>query len=220
MQKLSIDIVSDVVCPWCAIGYAHLTRALDELKDRLEVEVHWRAFELNPHMGAEGQEINEHLMEKYGSSEEQLQANKARLVELGKAAGVDFNFAERSRIYNTLDCHKLLHWAGEHSAAMQTQLKQALFHAYFTQGLDISNRQVLLEVVKATGLDSGAAEVALDDEQLTQAVREEQHQYQSLGISAVPAFIINKQYLISGGQPVEVFKQALLETAQRDARST
>jgi len=218
MKKLEIDIVSDVVCPWCALGYAHLVQALDALEqDEIQADIHWRAFELNPHMGADGQEINEHLMEKYGSTAEQLSENKQRLVDLGKAAAVDFNFDERSRIYNTFDCHKLLHWAAElqHEAGeeqgLQTSLKQALFSAYFKDGRDISDRNILLNVVENLGLDVEQAKVVLESEEMKAAVRQEQKQFQSMGISAVPAFIINKQYLISGGQPVDVFKQALTE---------
>jgi len=218
MKKLEIDIVSDVVCPWCALGYAHLEQALDALEqDEIQADIHWRAFELNPHMGADGQEINEHLMEKYGSTAEQLSENKQRLVDLGKAAAVDFNFDERSRIYNTFDCHKLLHWAADlqHEAGeeqgLQTSLKQALFSAYFKDGRDISDRNILLNVVENLGLDVEQAKVVLESEEMKAAVRQEQKQFQSMGISAVPAFIINKQYLISGGQPVDVFKQALTE---------
>lgn len=218
MKTLEIDIVSDVVCPWCALGYAHLERALDALaQDEIQADIHWRAFELNPHMGADGQEINEHLMEKYGSTAEQLSENKQRLVNLGKAAGVDFNFDERSRIYNTFDCHKLLHWTAElqqdlnENRELQSLLKQALFTAYFKDGKDISDRAVLLNVIADLGLDVGQAKDVLDSAEVKEAVRKEQKQFQSMGISAVPAFIINNQYLISGGQPVDVFKQALTE---------
>lgn len=218
MKTLEIDIVSDVVCPWCALGYAHLQQALEALaQDEIKANIHWRAFELNPHMGADGQEINEHLMEKYGSTAEQLSENKKRLVDLGKAAAVDFNFDERSRIYNTFDCHKLLHWATEiqqdsnENRDIQTLLKQALFTAYFKDGKDISDRAVLLEVVNELGLDVEKAKDVLDSAEVKEAVRKEQKQFQSMGISAVPAFIINNQYLISGGQPVDVFKQALTE---------
>lgn len=222
MKTLEIDIVSDVVCPWCALGYAHLQQALEALaQDEIKANIHWRAFELNPHMGADGQEINEHLMEKYGSTAEQLSENKKRLVDLGKAAAVDFNFDERSRIYNTFDCHKLLHWATEiqqdsnENRDIQTLLKQALFTAYFKDGKDISDRAVLLEVVNELGLDVEKAKDVLDSAEVKEAVRKEQKQFQSMGISAVPAFIINNQYLISGGQPVDVFKQALTEISAK-----
>lgn len=222
MKTFEIDIVSDVVCPWCALGYAHLQQALEALaQDEIKANIHWRAFELNPHMGADGQEINEHLMEKYGSTAEQLSENKKRLVDLGKAAAVDFNFDERSRIYNTFDCHKLLHWATEiqqdsnENRDIQTLLKQALFTAYFKDGKDISDRAVLLEVVNELGLDVEKAKDVLDSAEVKEAVRKEQKQFQSMGISAVPAFIINNQYLISGGQPVDVFKQALTEISAK-----
>lgn len=225
MNTLNIEIVSDVVCPWCAVGYAHLQQALQEVSsDGISADIQWRAFELNPHMGKQGQEINEHLMEKYGSTEAQLAANKQRLVELGNAAGVDFKFGERSRIYNTFDCHKLLHWAADAaptdaSETTQTQLKQALFKAYFTDGQDISDRSVLLDAAESVGLDREQAKEVLESDAMEQAVRDEQAQFQSMGISAVPAFIINHQYLISGGQAVETFKQALAEIAAKEAVS-
>ncbi len=217
MKTIQLDIVSDVVCPWCAIGYAHLSKAIDSLSDQLEVNINWHPFELNPHMAPEGQEINEHLMEKYGSTADQLQENKNRIRDIGAQAGIELNFDARSRIYNTLDCHKLLTWAEE--KGKQTDLKLALFEAYFGNGQNVSERAILKSVVESVGLSSVEAEIVLNDEHYLAKVRDEQAKYRSMGINAVPAVIVNNQFLINGGQPTEVFKQALLEVANQAVNS-
>lgn len=217
MKTLQIDIVSDVVCPWCAVGYANLSTALKQLGNQLDAQVQWHPFQLNPHMPKEGQAIDEHLAEKYGLNAEQLSQNQQRLVDSGKAAGVKFNFDQRSRIYNTLDCHILLDVAA--NQGKQTQLKQALFDAYFTQGKDISDHSVLLDTAQSVGLDAKQVEEALADEALKAKVQEEEHKYKSMGINSVPAFIINNQYLISGGQPVESFVQALTDIAAKESKN-
>jgi predicted DsbA family dithiol-disulfide isomerase len=214
MKKLTIDIVSDVVCPWCAVGHGNLNQALQQLQADVQADIHWHPFQLNPYMGKDGQEINEHLTEKYGLTPDQLQANKQHLVERGQESGIQFNFAERSRIYNTLDCHILLHLAGE--KGKQTELKLALFHAYFTNGLDISDQTVLLDCVEGVGLDRLDGEKALQNEEYKKAVSEEETKYKQMGIQSVPAFIINNKYLMSGGQPVEAFVQGLTEIASKE----
>lgn len=214
MKKLSIDIVSDVVCPWCAVGYGNLNKALQQLGTEVQADIAWHPFQLNPYMGKEGQDINEHLSEKYGLTSEQLQANKQHLVERGKESGIEFNFGQRSRIYNTLDCHILLHFAGEQDK--QTELKLALFHAYFTNGLDISDQAVLLDCVEDVGLDRAEAQAVLKDEQYKRTVQDEESKYKHMGIQSVPAFIINDKYLISGGQPVEAFVQGLKDIAEKE----
>jgi len=212
-QPIKIDIVSDVVCPWCAIGYGNLAKALEQLKDQLSADIQWHPFQLNPHMPAEGQEINEHLGEKYGLNEAQLAENKQRIVDMGKLAGVDFKFEQRSRIFNTLKCHILLHWAGE--KGKQTELKLALFAAYFTRGENLNSDEVLVAAVKEAGLDTLEAQIVLKDEQYKKVVLEEESKYKHMGIQSVPAFIINDQYLISGGQPADAFVQALSDIASR-----
>ncbi len=209
MKTMQIDIVSDVVCPWCAIGFANLNTALKELDDPIEVNVNWHPFQLNPYMAKEGQDINEHLAEKYGLSQEKLNENKKNISKMGKEAGVELKFDQRARIYNTLDCHVLLHWAGEQGK--QTPLKLALFKAYFSQGLDISDQAVLLAVVESVGLDKTVAQEVLSEGQYKKNVQEQEAKYKSMGIQSVPAFIINNEYLLSGGQPVVSFKQALQE---------
>jgi len=207
MKTLQIDIVSDVVCPWCAIGFANLNTALKELDEPIEAQIKWHPFQLNPTMSKDGQDINEHLTEKYGLSVSKLAENKQHIRQIGQNSGVEFKFEERARIYNTLDCHMLLHWAGEKNK--QTQLKMAFFKAYFSDGKDISQQAVLLEVVESVGLDKLEAQTVLNDEQYKNIVKEEESKYKSMGIQSVPAFIINNEYLLSGGQPSDVFKQSL-----------
>jgi len=207
MKTLQIDIVSDVVCPWCAIGFANLNSAIAQLDEPVEANINWHPFQLNPTMGKEGQDINEHLAEKYGLSDSKLAENKQHIRKIGQDSGVDFKFDQRARIYNTLDCHILLHWAGEKSK--QTQLKLALFKAYFSEGKDISQLDILLEVVESVGLDKLEAQIVLKDEKYKNMVKDEESKYKSMGIQSVPAFIINNEYLLSGGQPKDVFKQSL-----------
>ncbi len=209
MKTLQIDIVSDVVCPWCAIGFANLNTALKEMDESINVHVQWHPFQLNPNMAKEGQDINEHLTEKYGLSPQKLKDNKDHISTLGKAAGLEFKFDQRSRIYNTLDCHVLLHWAQEQGK--QTELKLAFFEAYFKDGLDISDHGVLLKAVQGVGLDEKAAQDVLTDGRYKEVIKEQENKYKSMGIQSVPAFIINNEYLLSGGQPVDSFKQALHE---------
>jgi len=215
MKHLTIDIVSDVVCPWCAIGYGNLRQALNQLERNIQVDVQWHPFQLNPYMGKEGQEINEHLGEKYGLNEQQLADNKQRIQEVGAQAGIDFNFDQRSRIYNTLDCHVLLHLANE--SGKQTELKLALFKAYFSEGKDISDREVLVGIAASVGIETQAVLAALDDDEIREVVKQEEAQFKQMGIQSVPAFIINNKYLISGGQPVEAFVQGLQEISEKEA---
>lgn len=215
MKRLTIDIVSDVVCPWCAIGYGNLNQALEQLKDSVNTEITWHPFQLNPNMGKEGQEINEHLAEKYGLNDQQLAENKNRIKEVGAKAGIDFNFDQRARIYNTLDCHVLLHYGLE--KGKQTELKLALFKAYFSEGKDISDRQVLVDVAKEIGLNPVEVQIVLNDENYRKTVQDEESKYKHMGINSVPAFIINDKYLISGGQPVEAFVQGLQDIAEKEA---
>lgn len=215
MKTLKIDIVSDVVCPWCAVGYANLSSALENLSEKVDADIQWHPFQLNPYMPKEGQAIDEHLSEKYGLDATQLKQNQQHLVDVGQKAGVEFNFNQRSRIFNTLDCHVLLDFA--QSQNKQTELKLALFKAYFGEGSNVSDQAVLVKAAVSIGLDQQAIEQALADDALREKVKAEEEKYKSLGINSVPAFIINNQYLISGGQPVESFVQALTEISEKDA---
>jgi predicted DsbA family dithiol-disulfide isomerase len=208
---LRIDFVSDVSCPWCAIGLASLQQALAKLDGEVAAEIHFQPFELNPQMAAEGEDSTEHLVRKYGSTAEQIDANRAAIRARGAALGFTFNMDRRSRVYNTFDAHRLLHWAeleGRHLA-----LKQALLRAYFTDGEDVSAHDTLLRLAGEAGLDIDHARQILAGDTYAAEVRAQEQFFQSRGIHSVPATIINGQHLISGGQPPEAFEQALRQIA-------
>lgn len=215
MKKLKIDIVSDVSCPWCIIGYKGLEQALTELQDEIQADITWQPFELNPQMPKEGQEITEHITQKYGISAEQADNNREMIKQRGLEVGYAFGQRGGGRIYNTFDAHRLLHWA--ESQGKQTELKLALFDLYFKQGGDPSDHQQLLNVVKTVGLDEKAAQAVLASEQYIQEVRAAQQHFQAAGIQSVPAVIVNDKHLISGGQPAAVFAQALKQIADEQA---
>jgi predicted DsbA family dithiol-disulfide isomerase len=210
-STLKIDFVSDVSCPWCAIGLQSLEKALDRLDGEVQADIHFQPFELNPKMGPAGQDINEHLNEKYGSTPEQSAAARESIRQRGEAVGFAFNMDKRGRIYNTFDAHRLLHWA--ETQGLQLPLKKALFSAYFTDGKDPSNHDVLLAAAQVVGLDVDEAQRVLASDEYAQDVRDQEQLYLSHGIQSVPAVIINDQHLISGGQPPEVFEQALRQIA-------
>ena len=208
---IKIDFVSDVVCPWCAVGLKSLEQALAKLGDDVAVELHFQPFELNPQMAPEGEDIIEHIAHKYGSSPAQIKQNQEAIRERGAALGFTFNMDKRNRIVNTFDAHRLLHWAALESR--QAELKQALLAAYFTDGRDVSSRDVLVDVATSVGLDAAEARRVLDEDRYAQDVRAQEQFYQSQGIRAVPSVIINDQYLVQGGQPPEVFEQTLRQIA-------
>ena len=202
-----IDFVSDVSCPWCVIGLKSLEQALDKLQDTVAADIHFQPFELNANMAPEGQDIGEHIAEKYGSTAEQMAQSREAIRARGEALGFTFSMDKRGRIYNTFDAHRLLHWA--ELAGRQRELKMALFDAYFTQGQDPSSHEVLLKAVAGAGLDADTAAEVLSSGQYADEVRAREQFYQQNGISSVPAIIINERHLISGGQPPEVVEQAL-----------
>ncbi len=208
---LKIDFVSDVSCPWCAIGLQSLEVALERLKDEVQADIHFQPFELNPKMGAEGQDITEHLNQKYGATPEQAAAARENIRQRGEALGFTFNMDKRARIYNTFDAHRLLHWA--ETSGQQLALKKALFTAYFTNGEDPSNHDVLLRAVRTTDLDVDEAQRVLATDDFAAEVREQEQFFLDQGIHSVPAVVINDRHLISGGQPPEVFEQALRQLA-------
>jgi len=208
---LKIDFVSDISCPWCAIGLHALEQAAERLKGEVALDLHFQPFELNPQMVPEGQDINEHLHEKYGATPEQSQGTRDAIAQRGAALGFTFNMAKRSRIYNTFDAHRLLHWAEE--KGLQPQLKHALFKAYFTDGQNPGDHEVLLRVAGEVGLDVEEVRAVLASDRYAAEVRERERFYQQHGIHSVPAIIVNDRHLIQGGQPVEVFEQALRQIA-------
>ena len=211
---LKIDFVSDIACPWCAVGLASLQRALAQSADAVKATLHFQPFELNPDMPPGGEEINEHLARKYGGTPAQFEANRAAIRARGAAVGFEFNPAGRGRIYNTFNAHRLLHWAGQQGDDQQLALKRALLEAYHGRSEAVEQDDVLLAAVKKAGLDEARAQEILASDEFAAEVRAAERHYQQAGISSVPAVIINDRHLISGGQPPEVFEQALRQLAQ------
>jgi predicted DsbA family dithiol-disulfide isomerase len=209
--KLKIDFVSDVSCPWCVIGLRALEQALERVGDAVTAEIHFQPFELNPQLPPDGQDITEHLVQKYGSTPEQLQRNRESIRARGAELGFTFEMGKRSRVYNTFDAHRLLHWA--ELEGRQRDMKRALFTAYFTEGRNPSDREVLINVATRAGLDAVRAREVLESGRYTDEVREREQFYGQQGIRAVPSVIVDDRYLIQGGQPVEVFEQALRQIA-------
>lgn len=211
-NHLKIDFVSDVSCPWCAIGLKAVEQAIAHVGPDIKVELHFQPFELNPQMPAEGEDATEHLTRKYGSSPEQLAANREAIRARGAALGFTFN--QRDRIYNTFDAHRLLHWAAQERNSSELKLKNALLRAYFTDGDDVSSHANLIRIAGTAGLDVDRARQILETGEFTDEVRKQEQHYLNSGITSVPAVIINDRHLISGGQPAEVFEQALRHIAQ------
>ncbi|MEP7312041.1 MAG: DsbA family oxidoreductase [Pseudomonadota bacterium] len=211
-QHLQIDFVSDVVCPWCAVGLYGLEEALRRTADIVDAEIAFQPFELNPAMGPEGQNIDEHIAEKYGSNTQQLAESRQMLRT--RAAGVDFaiNQSSQSRIWNTFDAHRLLHWA--RTMSRQRELKHALLKANFSDNKNVSDLDVLLAAATSAGLDADQARTVLESGQYAEDVREAEQLWLSRGIQGVPGIVINGKWLISGGQPPEVFEQALRTIAK------
>lgn len=208
-NKIQLDVVSDVVCPWCIVGYKNLKKAIDELDVADRIDLQWQPFELNPNMPPEGQDLREHVAEKYGSSLEESNQARINITARGKEAGFTFNFFDDMKIVNTRDAHILLEYA--HEMGKQTELKLRLFTAAFTDQKDVSNRAILLEEVAALGLDVKEAEQRLDSDKHREEVIAQEQEWQRLGISAVPAVVFNRTSAMSGAQPVSAYKEALTE---------
>jgi predicted DsbA family dithiol-disulfide isomerase len=206
---MKIDFVSDVACPWCAVGLNALERALERIGPELQVDLHFQPFELNPTMPAEGADTAQYLSAKYGITPEQIARNQAAIRERGAAVG--FRFGARPRVWNTFDAHRLLHWAG--LQGRQRELKHALLQAYHGDGRNPGAHDVLLELAGAVGLDVDAARAVLADGSYADEVRAAERHWQQAGIHAVPSVIVDDRHLIQGGQPPEVFERALREIA-------
>jgi len=212
MTTLQIDFVSDVACPWCAIGLASFEQALKDIGDEMKVDLHFQPFELNPTMAPDGADAAEYLIAKYGMSREQLAVNRQRIAERGAAVG--FTFGERRHVWNTFDAHRLLYWAGvEGPVGSQHALKKTLLQAYHGEGRNPGAHDVLLELAAAVGLDAGRAREVLVKQQFADEVRAAERFWQEAGIDGVPAVVIDRRHLIQGGQPPEVFAQALRRVA-------
>ena len=206
---IKIDFVSDVACPWCAVGLGNLNQAMDALKDSVDFEVHFRPFELNPKMPIGGQDAMEHLTEKYGLSLEQVKVNQANIRAKAQVAGFEFHPEGRKRVYNTFDAHRLLHWAGkEFDLIKQATLKKELLNTYFCLAANLDDPENLLAAVTRADLDRDRAQIILNGDEFTNEVREEETAYINAGINSVPAIILNGQYLLQGAQPPESFSNA------------
>ncbi|MDP3336985.1 MAG: DsbA family oxidoreductase [Rhodoferax sp.] len=211
--SLKIDFVSDISCPWCAIGLAALEKALDNVQGDVAVQLHVQPFELNPQMPAGGQDITEHLTQKYGSTAQEQAQIRDTICQRGAGVGFVFNPSGRGRVYNTFAAHRLLHWAGLESAERQLALKKALLVACHSHSQAMESPEVLLAAVAQVGLDVTRASQILAGNEFAAEVRAAEAFYTGLGIHSVPAVIINDRHLISGGQPAAVFEQALRQIA-------
>jgi predicted DsbA family dithiol-disulfide isomerase len=209
MKQIQIDFVSDVACPWCAVGLGALEQAIANVGDAVQVSIRFQPFQLNPTMPPEGQDITEHLTQKYGSSAAQQSQTYEAIRQRGAEVGFDFRLGGRGRTWNTFDCHRLLEWTYETAPKQQLALKKALLKAYFTDGLNPAAHDVLLRICGELGLDGVRAKVILGGDEYTAQVRSQQQFYAQNQINSVPAVILNQQYLISGGQPVATFENAL-----------
>ena len=209
-DPLRIDIVSDVMCAWCIIGYQQLAEALEFTG--VDHEIHWHPFELNPSMAPEGQDMTEHLAEKYGSTAEQSEQTRQQMTALGADLGFEFKFDDGLRMHNTFNTHQLLHWANEQGR--KNELKLALFTAHFTNGRDLSDITVLADVAEELGLDRAVAVEVLEDQRFASAVREEQSFWVQQGITGVPAVVFDRQHLVTGAQGVDNYSSILTQLAK------
>ena len=209
-MAVRVDIVSDVVCPWCAIGYHQLAKAVEETG--VGIDVHRHPFELNPDMAQEGENLREHLAAKYGTTLEGSIKARARLTEMGAALGFTFNYADDMRMVNTFRAHQLIDWAEDQGRAHD--MKQALFAAFFTRREDLSNVDVLADIAASIGLDRDAARAMLESGQRAESVREKEGFWTSRGITGVPAMIFNRQHLVAGAQGEENYANVLMQLAQ------
>ncbi|MEW4468020.1 DsbA family oxidoreductase [Parasphingorhabdus sp. JC815] len=211
---ITVDIVSDVVCPWCIIGYKKLEKAMQRFDGKAEFALTWHAFELNPGMPPEGQDINEHMAQKYGATPEQSKGNRERLRSAGRDLDFEFSYHDNMRMVNTFDAHRLLHWAGtfpktDEPQNKQTVLKLALFKAHFTDGKNVSDHETLAAIAGEVGLDSERAKSILASDEFSSEVRAIEAEWQDRFISGVPAFIFNGKFMVPGAQDSDVFARII-----------
>jgi predicted DsbA family dithiol-disulfide isomerase len=213
--RLRIDFVSDIACPWCVIGLGGLKQALAALGDEIDAAVHFQPFELNPDMGADGENTGEHLARKYGSTPERSAAARTQIAESGAAFGFRFNFSPDSRLWNTFDAHRLIAWAA--TQGKQYALKEALFAANFTDQANVSDHAVLIQAARNVGLDGDEARAVLESDAFAQEIRQLEDVWRRNGINAVPTMIVDRHWIIQGAQPADVLAQALREIAAKKA---
>jgi predicted DsbA family dithiol-disulfide isomerase len=210
-RVIRVDLVSDVVCPWCVVGFKQFEEALARLDGEVAVDLHWHPFELNPLMPEEGQDLREHMQQKYGSTQAQSDAGRKRLSDLGDSLGFSFNFYDGMRIYNTFRAHQLIRWA--EGQGRQSDMELALFESYFSREENVGDLETLAGVAERVGLDSDEARAALEEERFAEPVREQQRFWLRQGIQAVPSFVLDRRFLIPGAQDPEVFVAALERVA-------
>ncbi|MDB2462911.1 DsbA family oxidoreductase [Algibacter sp.] len=208
-QKLKIDIVSDVVCPWCTIGYKRLEKAIKELDIENQIEIEWQPFELNPNMPEEGQNVTEHIAEKYGSTLEQQKESQKRMTEIGEELDFTFDYFDDMRIVNTFDAHVLLEYAKKFNK--QTELKMELTKAFFSDRKDVSKKHILKEALLSVGLDANEAITQIDNGTARLEVRNNQDQWKSMGVNSVPTIVFNRKSAVTGAQAIDTFKDILNE---------
>ena len=214
-RTLTIDIWSDVMCPWCLVGWGNLRQALDSLEGEIAANLRWHAFELNPDMGPEGENLRDHVKRKYGSSAADSAAARDRITAIGKEIGFDFAFAEDQRMWNTFRAHQLIDWAEGQGRAHD--MKLALLTAYFAQGRNVDDLDVLVDVAEGIGLDADQARQALDSGSQADQVRGKQRFWTQQGITGVPAMVVENKFMIPGAQPAEAYADALRRVAEKTA---
>ena len=208
-DKLKIDVISDVVCPWCTIGFKRLEQAISELGIEDKVEIEWQPFELNPNMPVEGQNVQEHISEKYGASLEQQKESQQNMTDIGSDLGFTFDYFDDMRMVNTFEAHILLEYAKAFNK--QTELKMRLTSAFFGERKDVSNREVLKQEVLQVGLNADEALGLLDDAEARKNIKEKEAYWKNLGVNSVPTIVFDRKSAVTGAQPVDVFKQVLTE---------
>jgi predicted DsbA family dithiol-disulfide isomerase len=219
MPKVAVDIWSDVMCPWCAVGYTQFAKAVEALRGELEVEVRWMPFELNPDLPPEGKDQAKHLAEVYGRSPEEVAGMRAQMQATAARAGFPMDYTGEGEeppamMWNTFEAHKLLRWAlADHGPEAQTRLKLALLKAHFQQRRNVSDREVLLEVAEGEGFDRARAAGALADDALAIAVRAEEARGRQSGINSVPSFVVDGKYLIQGAREPDDYAGMLRRVA-------
>jgi len=218
---IKIDFVSDIGCPWCAVGLGTLEQAMERLKDQADFEIHFEPFELNPQMKLGGENAIEYLGKKYGISEQQVKANQANIRERAAAAGFNFHPEGRKKIYNTFDAHRLLYWAGhEHGPVSQLNLKRELFNTYFCLAADFDKREHLLDAVQRAHLDPSQAKKVLEEGLYAKEVKAQETRYTDQGINAVPTLILNGKYVLQGAQPLDILEASLKEVIAESPQVT
>lgn len=205
--KLKIDVISDVVCPWCTVGFKHLEKAISDLGLEDKVDIEWQPFELNPYTPKDGQDLEEYMTNKYGTNTHQQEEGKQRLIDFGKKVDFKFDFFEGMRIVNTFDAHVLLEYAKEFNK--QTELKMRLTTSYFSERKDVSKIDILKEALHDVGLNADEGISKLKDENIRDKVKGQEQYWQKMGVKSVPTFVFNHTEGVSGAQPIDTFKSIL-----------